>query len=62
MEDGGRVPKLVPGGAVKLYTCDYYVLVQLAWSSLVPSPAQFSVTYSTKKQGEPGIFSHVSMT
>ena len=38
MEDGGRVPKLAPGEAVKLYTCDYYVLVQLTWSSLIPRP------------------------
>ena len=27
-----------------------------------PGPAQLSVAFSTVKRGEPGIFSHVSMT
>ena len=27
-----------------------------------PGPTQLSVTWSTEKWGEPGIFSHVSMT
>ena len=30
--------------------------------SSFPGPAQLSVTCSTEKQGEPGIFSRVSMT
>ena len=29
---------------------------------LFPGPAQLSVTCSTEKRGEPGIFSHMSMT
>ena len=27
-----------------------------------PDPAQLLLTYSTEKRGEPGVFSHVSMT
>ena len=38
-EAGGRVPKLAPGGAVKVCTCDYYtIMVQLACSK-----AEFSL-------------------
>ena len=51
MEDGVRVPKLVPGGAVKLYTCDYYILVQLAWSSLVPRPCPVFCRLQYRKAG-----------
>ena len=42
---------------VCLYTC-----VQGNMLTSSPGPAQLSVTCSTGKWGEPGIFSHVSMT
>ena len=32
------------------------------WIASFPGPAQLSVACSIEKQGEPGIFSHVSMT
>ena len=33
-----------------------------AWVASFPGTAQLSVACSTEKRGEPGIFSHVSMT
>ena len=39
-----------------------FLAVQWTLLALFPGPAQLSVTCSTEKRGEPGIFSHMSMT
>ena len=66
---GHRVPILSPPRTAEIHRslCDscytnagmMYHAVSLA---SFPGPAQLSVAFSTVKRGEPGIFSHVSMT
>ena len=67
--DGKDVTKChVQGSAMKLMYWTVWVCIMVMYCyhpqlvASFPGPTQLSVTCSTVKRGEPGIFSHVSMT
>ena len=61
--DIGRVGK--PNNIIPYPTVPWEGINELDYTlslASFPGPAQLSVACSTEKRGEPGIFSHVSMT